>query len=76
MTPLVIGTREDVAGFALAGVGGTICATANDVERAFDKLPADAIVILSPTAAILAAARIADWEKSGSGPLFVILPSI
>jgi len=75
MTPLVIGTRDDVVGFGLAGVGGTICRTADEVERALGDLRGDEIVILSATTALLAGERIAELEKSVGGPLFVILPA-
>lgn len=75
MTPIVFGTREDVVGFAMAGVAGTICSTVDDVERAFEALRGDEIVILSATAAVLAADRIAEMEKSVAGPMFVILPA-
>jgi vacuolar-type H+-ATPase subunit F/Vma7 len=75
MTPLVLGTRADVVGFALAGVAGTICTTVDDVERAFTDFTGEEIVILSATAALLAADHIAEAEKSGRGPLFVVLPS-
>jgi len=74
MIPLVLGTREDVVGFALAGAGGAICRTAEEVERALGALRGDEIVILSAAAALLAADRIAELEKNARGPLFVILP--
>jgi len=75
MNPLLLGTREDVVGFALAGVAGAICNTADDVERAFSALKGDEIVILSPAAALLASDRIAEMQKSARGPMFVILPA-
>lgn len=75
MTPRVIGTRADVAGFALAGVDGTICTTAEDVTRAFAGLTADHMVILSASAAVLAREHITAAEKDPAGALFVVLPS-
>lgn len=75
MTPLVLGTREDLTGFALAGVGGMICTTVNDVEHALSGTGDESIVILSSAAAVLAAGAIAEWEKRGTGPLFVVLPA-
>ncbi len=74
MTPLIVGMREDVVGFALAGVGGMICSTSDDVERALTAVGPDQVVVLSAVAAALASERIAEWEKSGRGPLFVVLP--
>lgn len=50
MRLLVIGTREDVAGFALAGVDGIVCETpAEAVEKAAE----DVLVILSNELAVL-----------------------
>lgn len=71
MTPLVIGSREDVAGFALAGVAGRVCATRKDVERAIEH---DALLIFSHEAASMIGDTIAEWERGGRGPLFVVLP--
>ncbi|HLJ73422.1 MAG TPA: V-type ATP synthase subunit F [Thermoanaerobaculia bacterium] len=71
MTPVVIGTRDDVVGFALAGVDGTVCSTAGEADRALSQLAPDQIVILSHG---VASDRIAEWEKSGRGPMFVVLP--
>jgi vacuolar-type H+-ATPase subunit F/Vma7 len=75
MIPFVVGTREDVVGFALAAVGGVICSTVDEVEHAFGNLREDQIVILSAAAAAPVADRITEWEKSGRGPLFVVLPA-
>lgn len=47
MTPLVIGTPEDVAGFALAGVDGVVCATPAEAEEAIARAAPDALVIVS-----------------------------
>lgn len=74
MTPRVIGTREDVAGFALAGVEGTICESQEDVQRAWSALRDDEIAILSPAAALMIAERMAEAEEHDTGPLFVVLP--
>ncbi len=75
MTPRVIGTREDVAGFALAGVEGTICATEENARRAWSALRGDEVAIVSATAALSIADRIAEAEECGTGPLFVVLPA-
>jgi hypothetical protein len=42
MRSFVIGTRDDVAGFALAGVQGAVCATREEVESALATLGAQA----------------------------------
>ncbi|HEX7830981.1 MAG TPA: V-type ATP synthase subunit F [Thermoanaerobaculia bacterium] len=46
MNALVVGTREDVAGFALAGIAGVICATRDEAEQAI-KRAADSLVFVS-----------------------------
>ena len=71
MTPFVIGTREDVVGFALAGVDGVICAGPEEADRALSQLKSNQIAIVS---AGIAQERIAEWEKTGRGPQFVVLP--
>jgi vacuolar-type H+-ATPase subunit F/Vma7 len=70
MTPLVVGGLADVAGFMLAGADGVRCTTREDVEAA---ITPDRLLIFSPAAAALVADRIAAWQRSGQGPLFVVL---
>ena len=70
MIPLVIGTPHDVAGFALAGADGVSCRTRDEVEAA---IAPDRLLIFSASAAALIADRIAAWQHSGQGPLFVVL---
>lgn len=48
MKPLVIGTREDVAGFALAGVEGVVCATREEADQAISRAGEDTLIIISP----------------------------
>ena len=48
MRPLVVGTREDVVGFALAGIAGVVCATREEADRAIARADADTLLILSP----------------------------
>lgn len=71
MTPHVIGTRDDVAGFALAGVRGSICTTRAEIERA---LTTDALFLISADAAAVVKEKLEAWQRSGRGPLFVVLP--
>ena len=47
MTPLVVGTREDVAGFALIGIDGVVCATRDEAAEAIDRAAIDALVMIS-----------------------------
>lgn len=47
MRPFVIGTSDDVTGFALAGVDGAICATPDEAHQAIARAGEDALVILS-----------------------------
>ena len=65
MTPFVIGTREDVTGFALAGIDGVICSNTEEVNRAIAQLRADQIAILS--------ADFAECEKNARTTLVVVL---
>lgn len=48
MTPLVVGTREDVAGFALAGIEGVVCETREEADRAIARAAEDTLLIVSP----------------------------
>ena len=48
MKPLDIGSREDVAGFALAGVDGVVCATREDAEQALTRADEDTLFFVSP----------------------------
>lgn len=47
MKPLVVGSREDVAGFALAGVDGVVCATREDAEQAIARADEDTLFFVS-----------------------------
>lgn len=48
MKPLVVGTREDVAGFALAGVEGVVCATREEADQAISRADEGMLFIISP----------------------------
>ena len=54
MTLLVVGTREDVAGFALAGVEGRVCRTQEEAAQAVESVAEDVLVLLSPAFAVAA----------------------
>ena len=47
MKPLVAGSREDVAGFALAGVDGVVCTTREDAEEAIARADEDTLLFVS-----------------------------
>ena len=47
MKPLVVGTREDVAGFALAGVEGVVCATRDEAAQAIARADDDTLLFVS-----------------------------
>lgn len=47
MTPFVIGTPEDVVGFALAGVDGVVCATSVEAGQAILRADEDTLLIVS-----------------------------
>ena len=47
MTPFVVGTRDDVAGFALVGIEGAVCATREEAERAIAQVPKETLLLVS-----------------------------
>ena len=47
MKLLVVGTPEDVTGFALAGVEGVACTDLEEAERAIANADADTLVLVS-----------------------------
>jgi vacuolar-type H+-ATPase subunit F/Vma7 len=47
MIPLVVGTREDVAGFALAGIEGMVCETSGELEELMARKGPETLLILS-----------------------------
>jgi vacuolar-type H+-ATPase subunit F/Vma7 len=65
MTPLVVGRREDVAGFALAGIEGVVCATREEAHQAIARAGEGTLVIVSAEFA----------REAPRGPLVVALPS-
>jgi vacuolar-type H+-ATPase subunit F/Vma7 len=65
MRPLVVGTREDVAGFALAGIDGVVCTTRQEADQAIVQAGTDTLVIVSAELA----------PETEHGALVVALPS-
>ena len=47
MKPLVAGSPEDVAGFALAGVDGVVCATGDEAAQAIARADDDTLLFVS-----------------------------
>lgn len=47
MTPLVVGSREDVAGFALAGAGGVVCATRDEAAQVIARADENTLLFVS-----------------------------
>lgn len=70
----VLGAAEDARGFALAGVPAIRCRTGGDVARALAACRADALVIVSPPIAALAADEIERVRHQSGGPMIVALP--
>ena len=47
MKPLVAGSREDVAGFALTGVGGVVCATSEEAAQTIARADEETLLFIS-----------------------------
>ena len=47
MKPFVIGTREDVVGFTLAGVEGVVCANREEAGQAISRADEDTLLMVS-----------------------------
>ncbi len=73
MKALVLGTPDDVRGFALAGVRGVACENAADVDRAIAALPSElALLLVSEPVARLAPEKIA--ALATQPPAVLVLP--
>ena len=73
----VIGTLEDVTGFALAGASGVICQSEADVTAALQAASQDrtvALVAVSERAASLAPAAVGRWRAASGSPVLIVLP--
>ena len=68
MKPFVIGTQEDVAGFALAGIEGVVCATREEADQTISRADEDTLLIVSHELAV------GSWRLAGDR-LLVVLPS-
>jgi len=78
MKILVIGHPDAVLGFSLAGVGGRIATTAEEVNQALDDAQADTdvgIVLVTQDVAALIPARMEYLNLRSTVPLVVEIPS-
>jgi vacuolar-type H+-ATPase subunit F/Vma7 len=73
----VIGTAEDVIGFALAGSPGRVCTTEAMVLAALEsecRDPDVALVLVSGEAAELAPDAVQKWSTAPGAPILIVLP--
>jgi vacuolar-type H+-ATPase subunit F/Vma7 len=73
----VIGTAEDVIGFALAGSPGALCTTGAMVLAALEsecRDPDVALVLVSGEAADLAPDAVQKWSTAPGAPILIVLP--
>jgi V/A-type H+-transporting ATPase subunit F len=78
MKVLVIGHPEAVLGFSLAGVGGRVATSAEEVNRALDEAQASkdvGIVLVTQDVAELIPARMERLKLRSTVPLVVEIPS-
>lgn len=78
MKVLVIGHPEAVLGFSLAGVGGRVATTADEVNQALDEAQASkevGIVLVTQDVAQLIPARMERLKLRSTVPLVVEIPS-
>ena len=78
MKVLVIGHPEAVLGFSLAGVGGRVASTADEVNQALDEAQASkdvGIVLVTQDVAEMIPARMEHLKLRSTVPLIVEIPS-
>ena len=78
MKVLVIGHPEAVLGFSLAGVGGRVASTADEVNQALDEAQASkdvGIVLVTQDVAKLIPARMEQLKLRSTVPLIVEIPA-
>jgi V/A-type H+/Na+-transporting ATPase subunit F len=78
MKVLVIGHPEAVLGFSLAGVGGRVASTVDEVNQALDEAQASkdvGIVLVTQDVAELIPARMERLKLRSTVPLVVEIPS-
>ncbi|HKG55383.1 MAG TPA: V-type ATP synthase subunit F [Anaerolineales bacterium] len=78
MKVLVIGHPEAVLGFSLAGVGGRVATTADEVNQALDEAQASkdvGIVLVTQDVAELIPARMEHLKLRSTVPLVVEIPA-
>ncbi|HLO28352.1 MAG TPA: V-type ATP synthase subunit F [Anaerolineales bacterium] len=78
MKVLVIGHPEAVLGFSLAGVGGRVATTADEVNQALDEAQASrdvGIILVTQDVAELIPARMEHLKLRSTVPLVVEIPA-
>ncbi len=78
MKILVIGDPEAVLGFSLAGVGGRVATTADEVNKALDEAQASkdiGIVLVTQDVAEMIPARMEHLKLRSTVPLIVEIPA-
>ena len=78
MKILVIGHPEAILGFSLAGVGGRVASTAEEVNQALDEAQASkdvGIVLVTQDVAKLIPARMEQLKLRSTVPLIVEIPA-
>jgi len=75
---VLLGTEDDVLGFGLAGIAGTVCASIRDVKRALaaiDSSPVQpALLLVSAQVEQIAPQEFAERWMRVRGPVVVVLP--
>lgn len=77
MKTYLLGTPEDVRGFALAGIAGTPCTTPEEVEEAaagLETMQDLALVLVSQEVAQLAPEAVEKIAREHGPPAVVVLP--
>ena len=66
MKLLVVGTPEDVTGFALAGVEGVVCTNRDEARQAIANADADTLVLVSAEHAVPRVPRVPRGSSEGT----------
>ncbi len=74
MKLVVLGTADDVRGFALAGVAGVRPVSGREVEEQLAAAAGLDLILLSSEVAALAPQAVAAARSRAGGPLILILP--
>jgi V/A-type H+-transporting ATPase subunit F len=81
----IIGERELILGFALAGVPGTIAVNRDEALEAFHHVTGTGasplverprVLILTETVAVMLDEEVLDWQRRSAYPLIVEIPGL